>query len=142
VLGYGPENQNLFLQSLGMSEPSWRKMLLTMLIVSAVLIAIVSYLLMLRYLPPAKDPAAILYKKFTKAAGVKPVCGETPLAYSYRVAHEKAAIAGDTEDITGQYLDARYGPPELMALDKLEAAVSRFARGKYTARQQAAPAVR
>jgi transglutaminase-like putative cysteine protease len=127
VLGYGPENQNLFLQSLGMNKPTWRKMMLTLIAVTVALIAIVSFLLMLRYLPPRKDPAAILYRKFTRATGVSPGRGETPLAYSNRVARQKADIAAAASDITEQYLNARYGPPQVLALEKLRESVSRFA---------------
>ena len=128
ILGYGPENQNLFLQSLGMDDPDWRKMMLTLIAIIVAMIVVISFLLMMRYLPPARDPAAILYDKFTKAAGVKPARGESPLAYSLRLESEKASIAADAKDITSQYLDTRYGPPDLMAIDKLKAAVTQFAR--------------
>jgi hypothetical protein len=37
-------------------------------------------------------------------------------------------IAQDAERITGRYLDARYGPPELSAIQELQAAVTQFAR--------------
>jgi hypothetical protein len=128
VLGYGPENQNRFMESLGMDDPDWRKMMLTLVGVTVAIIFVISFLLMMRYLPPPKDKAAILYGKFTRATGVTPARGETPVAFATRVSQEKAEIADDASDITSQYLDARYGPADLSALDRLSSSVARFAR--------------
>ena len=126
VLGYGPDNQNRFMESLGMDDPDWRKMMLTLVGITIVIIFVISFLLMLRYRPPPKDKAAVLYQKFAKAAGVAPARGETPLTFATRISHENAAIAADTNNITGQYLDARYGPADMAALQTLESSVQRF----------------
>jgi transglutaminase-like putative cysteine protease len=128
ILGYGPDNQNKFMKWLGMDEPDWRQMMLTLVAIVTVMILIISILLWLRYRPPPKDEAAILYQKFTDKAGVPPSRGETPKAYALRLAREKAAIARDAESITAQYLDTRYGPPDLVAIEKLQAAVQEFSR--------------
>jgi hypothetical protein len=37
-------------------------------------------------------------------------------------------VAGDADSITAQYLDARYGPPDLVAIDKLKESVTEFSR--------------
>jgi hypothetical protein len=113
---------------LGMDEPDWRQMMLTLVAIVTVMILIISILLWLRYRPPPKDEAAILYQKFTDKAGVPPSRGETPKAYALRLAREKAAIARDAKSITAQYLDTRYGPPDLVAIEKLQAAVQEFSR--------------
>ena len=126
------ENQNKLMEWLGMEDPDWRQMMLTLVAIVVALIAIISVLLMLRYRPPPKDAAAILYRKFTEKAGLPPSRGETPLAYAVRLAREQAAMAGDAESITGQYLDARYGPPGLVAIEKLKAAVYEFRRRSRT----------
>lgn len=81
---------------------------------------------MLRYRPPPKDAAAILYQKFTKKAGVPPSRGETPQAYAVRLAREQAGMAGAAASITAQYLDARYGPPDLVAIERLQVSVYDF----------------
>jgi transglutaminase-like putative cysteine protease len=128
VLGYGPENQGRFMEWLGMEDPDWRQMMLTLVAIVVFLIGVISILLMLRYRPPPKDAATILYQKFTKKIGVPPTRGETPLSYAVRLAGEQAEVAGDANAITAQYLDARYGPPELVAIKKLKAAVSDFSR--------------
>ena len=87
-----------------------------------------SILLMLRYRPPPKDAASILYQKFTKKVGIPPSRGETPLSYAVRLAREQAGLAGHADSITVQYLDARYGPHDLLALEKLKVSVSEFSR--------------
>ena len=68
ILAYGPDNQSRFMEWLGMEEPDWRKMMLTLVTILIVLVAIISVLLMLRYRPPPKDKAAQLYRKFTESA--------------------------------------------------------------------------
>ena len=128
VLGYGPENQGKFMEWLGMEDPDWRQMMLTLVASVVILIGIISVLLMLRYRPPPKDAAAILYQKFTKKVGVPPSRGETALSYAVRLAREQAGLAGRADSITTQYLDARYGPPDLPALEKLKVSVSEFSR--------------
>ena len=110
ILGYGPENQHKFMEWLGMEEPNWRQMMLTLIAIVTILVAIISILLLLRYRPPPKDAAAILYQKFTDKAGIPPSRGETPLAYALRLAQQQSAIAGEAESITTQYLDVRVWP--------------------------------
>lgn len=126
VLGYGPENQNRFMEWLGMDRPDWQKMMLTMLGLITLLVAAISVLLYLRYRPPPKDAAAILYARFTRKAGVVPQLGETPRSYAARLGVERSNIAGDAGYVTAQYLEARYGPPDDGALPRLKAAVAGF----------------
>ena len=128
ILGYGPKNQENFMEWLGMDDPNWRKMMLTLLAIVFVLIAMISVLLMLQYRPPPKDAAAILYQKFTAKAGVAPSRGETPLSYAVRLAGEQTGMANDADFITAQYLAARYGPPDLAALEMLQKSVHEFSR--------------
>lgn len=126
ILGYGPENQNLFMQWLGMQDPGWQKMMLTLLASMVLLIAGISFLLLRRYLPPKKDPAALLYRQFTRKAGVPPGRGESPDAYARRLASANIAPLRETAGVTQWYLAARYGPPDAHAFEKLQAAVSGF----------------
>ena len=134
ILGYGPENQGKFMEWLGMEDPDWRQMMLTLVATVVILIGIISILLMLRYRPPPKDAAAILYQKFTRKVGVPPSRGETPLSYAIRLAREQAKVADDADSIIAQYLDARYGPPDLVAIDKLKVSVTDFSRRSQSAR--------
>lgn len=128
ILAYGPDNQGRFMEWLGMEEPGWRKMMLTLVTMLVILIAIISTLIMMRYRPPPRDEAARLYRKFTKAAGVMPEKGETPLKLMSRIVAERddARLA---EEVTAIYLDARYGPPEPVAIARLQSAVRQFEKG-------------
>ncbi len=119
ILGYGPEKQNRFLEWLGMEDPDWRQMMLTLLAIVVGIIAIISLTLVARYKPPKKDEAAILYAKFTSAAGVNPLTGETPYAYLSRLHTEKSDLSEYARDITEKYLESRYGlqqPDMLLSL--------------------------
>jgi hypothetical protein len=126
ILAYGPENQEKFMEWLGMDDPDWRQMMLTLIAIIVGLIALISLHLVLRYKPPRKDEAARLYRKFVGAAGIVAHTGESPLAYSSRLTHEKASIADQATDITRLYLNTRYGPPDPTAIPELRAAVSGF----------------
>lgn len=128
ILAYGPDNQSRFMEWLGMEEPDWRKMMLTLVTILIVLVAIISVLLMLRYRPPAKDKAAQLYRKFTESTGVDPEQGETPLSYALRLGAERSEVSAHACQVTSLYLDARYGPPEITTIHKLNSAVREFIR--------------
>ena len=123
VLGYGPDTQNAFMQWLGMHEPTWRKMMLTLVILVIGLIMVISVLLMLRYRPPQKDEVALLYARYVKKTGMEPRTGETARVFALRV-RDAGVMQDDTvETITAAYMDARYGDDE-EAADRLHEEVS------------------
>jgi transglutaminase-like putative cysteine protease len=124
VLGYGPENQNRFLEWLGMDDPDWRKKMLTLLGTVIGLVLLISFLLMLRYRTPPKDRAAILYGRFTSKVGIDPLTGETPAAFASRAQTGSAIPANTINAITSIYLSARYGPVDPTTLSRLESAVA------------------
>jgi hypothetical protein len=126
ILGYGPENQGRFMEWLGMDDPDWRKMALTLLAIVLVLVGGISLLLMRRYRPPPKDEAARLYFRFVRKLPARPRPGETPREYALRLATQNAASPSDLEAVTDRYLAARYGPPDEAALDALRQAVRDF----------------
>jgi hypothetical protein len=134
ILGYGPENQGRFMQWLGMTEPDWRKMVLTLLVSVLVLIGGISFLLMRRYRPPQKDVAARLYLKFVRKVAIRPRSGETPRDYAARVTAESMASAIDVNTVTDWYLAARYGAPDSQSLAALQQAVRNF-RARSTGRR-------
>ncbi|HET6629938.1 MAG TPA: DUF3488 and transglutaminase-like domain-containing protein [Woeseiaceae bacterium] len=127
VLGYGPERQNAFLQSLGMERPDWRKMMLTLTGILVILVTVISLLLLRRYRPPRRDPAARLYRQFTRKAGVDPARGESPRDYAGRLASAGVASVEAVERVTVHYLAARYGPNNRRELEALRTAISDFA---------------
>ena len=128
VLGYGPETQNKFMQWLGMEDPDWRKMMLTLIGIVVTLVATISLLLMLRYRPPKRDRAAILYERFVKKTGVTPAVGETPANFANRARAESRIPADAIDAVTVTYLDARYGIVNPAALQRLESVVAGLTR--------------
>ena len=120
VLGYGPENQNKFMQWLGMEDPSWKKMLLTLLGIVIALVLLISFMLVLRYRPPAKDRALLLYERFIRKSKVESAIGETPAAFAQRAIEDSPLSDDAIESITESYLDARYGAHEQTAMQRLE----------------------
>ena len=123
VLGYGPENQNKFMQWLGMDDPDWQKMMFTLLGIVIALILLISFLLMLRYRPPAKDRALILYERFVRKSQLVPNTGESPSTFATRAADDSSLSETSVESITRSYLDARYGPHSPAKMQRLETEV-------------------
>ncbi len=124
VLGYGPENQNRFMQWLGIDDPNWRKLMLTLISIVIALTLLISLLLMLRYRSPPRDRAAILYSRFVKKTGIERAIGETPDAFADRAVTESPLPAEIVRTITASYLDARYGTLDPAALGRLEETVT------------------
>ncbi len=123
VLGYGPEMQQDLMQWLGMENPDWRKMILTLIAIVVGLVMLISLLLLLRYRPPTKDEAAILYQRFVKKTGLDPIIGETAIEFERRVLDTDTLPRDSVRSITSAYLDARYGPYGEPAFGRLKAAV-------------------
>jgi transglutaminase-like putative cysteine protease len=109
ILGYGPETQQNFMRWLGMLEPSWRKMMLTLIALVIALIMVISMVLMVRYRPPVKDEAARLYARFVTKTGMQPLTGETPRLFAERVRDAGVIQPSTVDSITDAYMDARYG---------------------------------
>jgi hypothetical protein len=107
-------------------------MMLTLLAIVTAMIAAISMLLVLRYRPPKKDEAAILYAKFATRVGVSPAIGETPQAYARRIRDRQNGIAEITDEITAQYLQTRYGPHNPDMLQQLRNLIKRFSPGQHS----------
>ena len=124
ILGYGPDNQDKFMEWLGMDDPDWRKMMLTLVALVIGMVLLVSFILALRYRPPKRDRAAILYRKFVKKSGVEPGLGETPASFADRIQPDSRVPRESVDEITSTYLEARYGPANVAALQKLQNAIA------------------
>ena len=123
ILGYGPDKQDQFMRILGMDDPSWRKMFLTLICTCIALVLLVSGLLMLRYRPPKPDRAQMLYAKFIRKTGIQPKLGETPLDFAERVNGHSKLPEETVDAVTSSYLEARYGMAPHEALHRLETQV-------------------
>lgn len=110
-----------------MEKPDWQKMMLTGLVLIAVIIAAISVMLVMRYRRPEKDKAAILYRQFTEKAGLDPYLGETPLAYAARLGRISLSVSEAADELTANYLAARYGPPSELRMSQLQQSVQQFA---------------
>ncbi len=124
ILGYGPDTQNSLMEWLGMDDPDWRKMLLTLVTSVVGLILIISAIMMLRYRAPAKDSAAILYARFVRKSKLEISVGETAQEFAARVAESKSVPESQIEAVTSAYHDARYGSDGDTALPQLHLAVT------------------
>ena len=124
VLGYGPDTQNSFMNWLGMDDPNWRKMLLTLVGSVVGLILAISGLMMLRYRSPPRDRASVLFGRFVKKTGMQQLTGETAHQFEHRATTEGAVGFDAARSVTGAYHDARYGPPDEQALARLRSAIA------------------
>jgi hypothetical protein len=124
VLGYGPDTQNSFMEWLGMDNPNWRKMLLTLVGSVIALILTISGLMMLRYRSPSRDRASVLYGRFVKKTGLERRIGETPQDFAARASNAGKLPIDNVDSVTTAYLDARYGPDDASAVLRLKSAVA------------------
>jgi len=124
ILGYGPDTQSSLMEWLGMEDPDWRKMLLTLVVIVIGLILLISAVMMLRYRVPPKDTAAILYARFVRKTKLKISVGETAQEFAERVANSKSLSESDIDAVTDAYHDARYGQDGDTALSRLQSAVT------------------
>jgi len=124
ILGYGPDTQNSFMEWLGMDDPNWRKMLLTLVGSVVGLILAISGLMMLRYRSPARDRASVLYARFIEKTGLQRQTGETAQAFARRATSDGTVPDEAVTSVTGAYLNARYGPDDERAIEKLRSSVA------------------
>lgn len=127
ILGYGSDTQNSFMKWLGMDDPNWRKMLLTLVGSVVALILIISGFMMLRYRPPPRDYASILYDKFVKKTGLQRHVGETAEEFAHRASVDGTLPVDNVTTITSAYLNARYGVDDDESVKILKAAVAAVA---------------
>ena len=135
VLGYGPDNQNRFMQWLGMREPDWQKLMFVLLGVVLLLTGVISLLLALRYRPPQQDRATILYRRFVRKTGLQPKLGETADNFAQRAIREDALPPSTISAVTKAYHDTRYGPEGDAALPRLKSAAG-ASRGRRSGRDR------
>ncbi len=123
ILGYGPDQQRDLMSLLGMVNPSWTKMSLTMIILVIALVLAISGVLYLRYRPPPPDPAVRLYRRFVKHSGLEQRIGETPGEFALRAIRHGELAADRVSEVTGAYLECRYEPGGKEQIARLETAV-------------------
>jgi transglutaminase-like putative cysteine protease len=126
VLGYGPDQQSTFLERLGMEDPNWRKLMLTLVVASTLLLLAISGILLARNRGPDVDEPLRLYRKFVARTGLPQRPGESPYAYLERLGRHSSASQAMATAITSAYLDVRYGPASAAEVDRLRSMVAGF----------------
>ena len=112
VVGYNFDRQRQFFNNLGYPNVDWRTLgFWLMAAIIGVGIAVTIGLLV--HERPARREASLLaWDRFCAklaAAGLARAAHEGPLDYLRRVTAARPAIAGEAEEITRRYIDARYG---------------------------------
>lgn len=128
VMAYGPEEQLMFLRSLGFDTPSWLKMVLTLIAAATLLLLLFALLL---FLPKRKqDPVIAAYRHFcarlAKIGLVRPV-HEGPQQFAQSVVHKRPDLSEPVQAITNLYIDLRYAYSNAGSESKAHSdALSRF----------------
>ncbi len=122
VLGFGPDKQKSLMERLGMDDPDWQTLMLTLVASVAILVGGISILMVLRNRAPTRDRAFRLYRRFVRSTGLAPQTGEAPEAFARR-AIASGAAPGRVQQVTKLYLHARYGNADAQSLRALETAV-------------------
>ena len=97
--------------------------MLTLVSLVVGLILLISALLMLRYRPPPKDEAAILFARYVNMTGLEPETVETAREFAHRVIESGSLQKQSVGSVTDAYMDARYGTGGEAAREHLREAI-------------------
>jgi protein-glutamine gamma-glutamyltransferase len=130
VLGYTPERQRWLLSRVGMDDATWQKLTAVLLLLSGVIVAAFTLMVLRQLRSRVRDPAKLAYSRFCeklRRKGLPRDPAEGPLDYARRIELARPDLTPAVETITRLYVSMRYGaasaPAELHALREC---VSRF----------------
>jgi transglutaminase-like putative cysteine protease len=128
VLGYTPQRQREFLQSLGLEAPDWQQMTAVLAVLSGtVLLVLTAWILHQR---KQIDPARRAWLRFTRRLakrGVQWQDWEGPQDFARRASLALPTHAASIQAITDSYSRLRYAPQATPAdLDQLKNQIRRF----------------
>jgi transglutaminase-like putative cysteine protease len=112
VLGYNVDRQRQFLGRLGMDSVDWKNLVIWLTVAALVVGGLVGLGLVLRDLPGRRDPAVVAWERFCAklaAKGLTRSPHEGPLDFLARIESSRPDLAAGARDITGRYVEARYG---------------------------------
>ncbi len=112
VIGYNRDRQKQFFMNLGMPTVDWRTLGFWLVIATFVVGGAITLGLLVRDRPRRRDPAVVAWQRYCAklaAAGMVRAPHEGPLDFLARVKSMRPQIAGDAQDITERYIEARYG---------------------------------
>jgi len=127
ILAYGPELQKSFLSKLGMTNPDWQKMAITLFAAFSVILLLTSAAL----LYPRREPDRVVatYQKFcqrfAKLGLIPRYAHEGPLDFANRMTKIYPNYQSDIDHITAQYISLRYDKSQ-SSLDDFKQTVKRF----------------
>jgi len=112
VIGYNTDKQRQFFSSLGFPSIDWRTLGFWLLISTFVVGGAVTIGLLVRDRPPRREASLVAWNRFCAklaAAGLARGPSEGPLDFLARIKAARPSLAEPAEDITGRYVEARYG---------------------------------
>jgi transglutaminase-like putative cysteine protease len=126
VVGYNMDRQRQFFAGMGMPNVDWRTLGFWLMVSIFAVGTAVAIGLLVHDRPPRRDPSLVAWDRFcAKLAtlGLARAPYEGPMDYLDRVRKARPELAGDVEEITKRYVEARYGAgasrDELKALQRL-----------------------
>lgn len=108
VLGYGPETQRRFMESLGLSDPNWRDLTIMLAIVLIGIMGTVTVYLWLIHQPARPDGLQRLFLRAQARLGVPAYRGETPTTWASRVSEIQPEDGLAARRFARDFLQARY----------------------------------
>ena len=130
VLGYTPERQRWFLESVGFDNATWQNMAAALFCVAGVIVAIFTAIALRQLKDRVRDPVKIAYLRFCdklRRRGLPRDPAEGPLDYASRLERLRPDLAPATSAITRLYVALRYGAEtSAAALKELKQRVKQF----------------
>lgn len=110
ILAYGPKLQKSFLSKLGMNNPDWRTMTITLFVVFSLIMLFTSVVMLTKRRKP--DPVITLYQqfcqRFVKLGQTPRASHEGPVDFASRMAAALPEKAMEIDHITALYISLRY----------------------------------
>lgn len=132
ILAYGPELQKSFLAKLGMINPNWQNMAVTLFAAFSVILLVTSALLI--YPKRERDPVLATYKRFCRRLAkldlTPRLAHEGPLAFAQRVTATYPHYQNEINHITTVYISLRYGQA-MSSLSEFKQSVNCFKPKKH-----------
>ena len=130
VLGYTPERQRRFLESVGFDDATWQTMVGALFCTAGAIVAIFTVLALRQLKDRVRDPVRNLYQRFCdklRRKGMPRGPAEGPLDYARRIEQLRPDLAMAVSAITQLYVTLRYGAAtSTTALEELRYRVRRF----------------
>ncbi len=131
VLGYGPDRQKRFLNTLGIHDVDWKGLTVYLFVILGIIVAAIAFLIF-KKTPSAAEPAKKYYDIFCKKmakAGLARKSYEGPIDYAHRISAKRNDLKNEIRRITDLYVLIRYSSDN-NKLFKLKAAIKSFTPAK------------